>query len=71
MSLHKAHWIDRKWLWHMEWIKALHKGWVQQSKLVWLALLSAEHLQGAGRHLSTPCIPQGQTGMVSSYMVHL
>lgn len=43
----------------MGWIKAPHKQWVQQSKSVWLALLSAEHLQGAGRHLSTPKANRG------------
>lgn len=51
--------LYRKWLWHMGWIKAPHKQWVQQSKSVWLALLSAEHLQGAGRHLSTPKANRG------------
>lgn len=45
--------LYRKWLWHMGWVGTPDKEWVQQSKLMWLALLSAEHLQGAGRHLST------------------
>lgn len=62
----QCHWTERKlrctglsceWLWHLGWIKAPQKYWVQQSK--WLALSAEGRLQfkgGRQTHLSTSCV---------------